>query len=129
MTSKRYCIYCGRVVHRCDCHLADSRLQQFLRRNGQGSYQPAQRDRPYKRGVPPQIKRRERTTLQKHYAAWYAQLVDDYGEQCLHCGATEHLVIDHIIPLAKGGLSIYDNLQLLCRDCNSLKGKLVFDCR
>ena len=29
--------------------------------------------------------------------------------------------IDHIKPLAKGGLHQWDNVQLACRRCNSLK--------
>lgn len=45
---------------------------------------------------------------------------DDY--QCCYCGATEHLTIDHIHPLSKGGSNELDNLQTLCRSCNSRKG-------
>lgn len=30
--------------------------------------------------------------------------------------------VDHIIPLAKGGLHEYRNVQLACRYCNSMKG-------
>ena len=30
--------------------------------------------------------------------------------------------IDHIIPLSKGGLHTWDNVQLACMQCNSLKG-------
>lgn len=30
--------------------------------------------------------------------------------------------IDHIIPREKGGLSIVSNLQVLCRECNAIKG-------
>lgn len=30
--------------------------------------------------------------------------------------------IDHILPIAKGGLHQWDNVQLACRSCNSLKG-------
>jgi 5-methylcytosine-specific restriction endonuclease McrA len=38
-------------------------------------------------------------------------------------------VLDHVIPVAKGGQSVLENLQLLCAECNRLKGKLVIDCR
>lgn len=41
---------------------------------------------------------------------------------CVVCGATEDLTIDHIVPLSKGGLNIIDNVQPLCRRCNSSKG-------
>lgn len=30
--------------------------------------------------------------------------------------------IDHIKPLSKGGLHVWDNVQLACRRCNALKG-------
>ena len=86
-------------------------------------------DTHYKRGVPPQIKRRERATLRKQYTQWYSALVEQYGEQCLNCADTDNLAIDHILPIAKGGLSQFDNLQLLCAECNRIKWKLWIDCR
>lgn len=45
---------------------------------------------------------------------------DDW--RCRQCGATEQLHIDHINPVANGGGNEYDNLQALCRACNSSKG-------
>ena len=45
------------------------------------------------------------------------------GQRCRKCGRrTDDLEIDHIIPIAKGGKSTYDNLQTLCRACNKKKG-------
>lgn len=44
---------------------------------------------------------------------------DDY--RCQHCTATEDLTFDHIYPVSKGGQTTFDNLQLLCRSCNSSK--------
>lgn len=35
------------------------------------------------------------------------------------------LTIDHIIPRSKGGKSTDENLQILCKRCNSVKGNLV----
>lgn len=45
------------------------------------------------------------------------------GYRCRICGRkTNDLEIDHIIPIAKGGKSTYDNLQTLCHRCNYNKG-------
>lgn len=41
---------------------------------------------------------------------------------CQHCGSTEDLTIDHIIPVANDGPTTYENSQVLCRRCNSRKG-------
>lgn len=45
---------------------------------------------------------------------------DDY--RCLHCGADEALSLDHIHPWSLGGEDKIENLQTLCRPCNSRKG-------
>ena len=51
---------------------------------------------------------------------------------CCQCGNSVEkepnllLEIDHIVPIAKGGLTKEDNLQRLCWKCNRSKGaKLV----
>ena len=132
--NRHYCSYCGRVAHRCLCDVDDSHLHQFFARQPQipDSYYPCWMTSPYKRGVPPQIKRKERYQLRKHYNVWYASLVERYGEICVNCAVSAgeaKLVLDHIISIAKGGTSELDNLQILCDDCNRLKGKLCIDCR
>lgn len=45
-----------------------------------------------------------------------------HGSACLRCGSTEHICLDHIIPVVAGGSNDLDNLQPLCRSCNSSKG-------
>lgn len=49
------------------------------------------------------------------------------GNRCRICGrySTTDLEIDHIIPIAKGGKTTFDNLQTLCRDCNKRKGSNI----
>ncbi len=131
--ARRYCTACARSAHRCRCDDEDSALQQFLRRSSTPRpLNPRWRTAPYKRGVPPQIKRRERATLRRNYAVWYAALVEQYGETCANCGVAAdeaRLVIDHVLPIARGGLSEFANLQLLCAECNRIKGKLAIDRR
>lgn len=41
---------------------------------------------------------------------------------CVRCGSTSDLTGDHIIPLRLGGTSTAENIQVLCRSCNSAKG-------
>ncbi|HBC94302.1 MAG TPA: hypothetical protein DCZ10_15745 [Pelotomaculum sp.] len=47
---------------------------------------------------------------------------DNY--RCQWCGATSftaELVIDHIVPVARGGKNNIENLRVLCKDCNEGK--------
>ena len=44
---------------------------------------------------------------------------------CPHCGKhfeLEEMEADHIKPWSKGGTTVADNCQMLCRDCNRTKG-------
>lgn len=59
----------------------------------------------------------------------YLRLEQDQQGRCALCG--EILVpsvrpqVDHIIPVALGGKSLFSNYQLLCQQCNLGKSKLV----
>lgn len=46
------------------------------------------------------------------------------NHRCVICGATKQLSVDHIRSVRRGGTSDRDNLQTLCRSCNSRKGAL-----
>ena len=49
-----------------------------------------------------------------------------YNYQCALCYSQENLVIDHIIPLSKGGTNDIFNLQVLCKECNLRKRDLIY---
>lgn len=51
---------------------------------------------------------------------WKVFQRDDY--QCLRCGSRSDLTADHIYAEVHGGPTTMDNLQTLCRSCNSKKG-------
>ena len=44
------------------------------------------------------------------------------GGQCRSCGSRVELQYDHIIPVAMGGATSAENLQILCGPCNRRKG-------
>ncbi len=41
--------------------------------------------------------------------------------KCVSCGSEVEIEYDHIIPVAKGGSSTFQNIQILCRKCNRKK--------
>jgi hypothetical protein len=51
---------------------------------------------------------------------WRVFRRDNY--RCKHCSTDEDLTADHIIADSLGGPTIIENLQTLCRSCNSKKG-------
>lgn len=53
------------------------------------------------------------------------QVYERDGHKCLACGTESNLTCDHIHPESKGGTTTLDNLQTLCRSCNSKKGVKV----
>ena len=44
------------------------------------------------------------------------------GGKCCMCGSAFEIQYDHIVPVAHGGATTIDNLQILCGDCNRAKG-------
>lgn len=45
--------------------------------------------------------------------------------RCKECGTHKALTVDHIYPESLGGESSLENLQTLCKSCNSRKGITV----
>ena len=43
------------------------------------------------------------------------------GGRCVECDSNFDLQYDHILPLALGGATTLENLQLLCAECNRRK--------
>ncbi|MDR0927936.1 MAG: HNH endonuclease [Ignavibacteria bacterium] len=72
------------------------------------------------------IPKRTDLTLEPPSQSVKERLYKEQNGCCNGCG-NEYLMkdmeIDHIIPKAKGGGDYYENYQLLCGNCNRIKGK------
>ena len=61
--------------------------------------------------------------------AEWSEVLSGCVEACLACGTTEDITVDHIRPVKDGGTDSKDNVQPLCRSCNSSKKCKVIDYR
>jgi len=58
-----------------------------------------------------------------------SKIFNKHGKACLCCGSLKKIALDHVIPVSKGGENSIDNLQPLCRSCNSRKSDKIIDYR
>lgn len=49
-----------------------------------------------------------------------------YSGNCIHCGSSERITMDHLIPVSRGGRHSIGNLAPMCKSCNSRKGKRLY---
>ena len=60
--------------------------------------------------------------LTEHYTKEeWLHLLESSGYRCQHCNSPYELCADHVYPISKGGNNTIDNIQVLCRSCNSRK--------
>lgn len=60
----------------------------------------------------------------------WKSLLERYNNTCLCCRRNDvKLTADHVIPLSKGGSNSIDNIQPLCKSCNSKKHAKHIDYR
>lgn len=68
----------------------------------------------------------DQATYRRGIPTWLRTAVYDRdGRACLECGSDSDLSLDHIYPHSLGGTDTFDNLQTLCRPCNSRKGARI----
>ena len=70
-----------------------------------------------------------------HTAIEWAALQEALDHKCVRCGIPasncegDRLCKDHVVPIYQGGSDGIDNLQPMCRNCNSAKGADATDLR
>lgn len=74
------------------------------------------RNRARRRGAPGSFTREE----------WEARK-KEFNYRCAHCCKLQPLTMDHIIPVTKGGTNYINNIQPLCRPCNTKKWNKLED--
>lgn len=64
---------------------------------------------------------REKGAIGSHTLEEWLLLKEKFNNLCANCHLSKVLTKDHIVPLALGGTDYIDNIQPLCRNCNSQK--------
>lgn len=71
------------------------------------------------------------TTDRRHLQYIRQRLIAEHGMVCALCGkpieSAGELTVDHIVPRAMGGATIYGNCQLAHKSCNLRKGNKYID--
>ena len=71
------------------------------------------------------IEDREELTNSQKEALWAKS-----GGRCCHCGRRVYFgygaTVEHVVPIIKGGTNDWDNLVMLCRECNEAKKSRVY---
>jgi 5-methylcytosine-specific restriction endonuclease McrA len=68
---------------------------------------------------------RERGAIGSHTLQEWNNLKIKFHNRCAFCFKEKKLTKDHILPLIAGGSDYIENIQPLCRECNSRKGKSI----
>jgi 5-methylcytosine-specific restriction endonuclease McrA len=83
---------------------------------------PTQQELKRKNNLLRQQRIRAAREIATHTDEQWWELVAEFDCRCACCGAAGPLAKDHIIPIYQGGSDGIDNIQPLCRSCNSRKG-------
>jgi 5-methylcytosine-specific restriction endonuclease McrA len=95
----------------------------------------AEANRKWRRENPERAALTSRLKKQRRRAAGVLTIADWqgvlalYGSDCLSCGSDDPPTIDHVVPIIQGGSNTVDNVQPLCRTCNTRKGRKTIDYR
>lgn len=104
-----------------DRKYARSNVGKIVNRAAQARYRRTARARDIRRIAKARRRRAEGSFSPEE---WQVKL-RAFGGGCAICDSTEHIEIDHIVPISRGGTNTIDNVQPLCRHCNASKGAKI----
>lgn len=61
----------------------------------------------------------------RNYRKILSELKHKYNFMCVFCWSKDNLTIDHIYPVSRWWTDEIDNLQILCKSCNSKKSNKI----
>ena len=97
--------------------------ESFIDKNGAQTFISSPEDiAAFKRKIIQQYGRKDRIAISDDLRK---KIFTRDGYRCKICESILNLVVDHIYPHSLGGADSEDNLQTLCRSCNSRKGAKV----
>jgi len=70
---------------------------------------------------------REKNAKGSHTFEEWQEMCKKFKQKCAECGKEKKLTKDHIKPLSAGGTDNIENIQPLCRNCNSRKWKFIYE--
>lgn len=108
----------SKAVYAADPERAKARITEWKRRNPE-----------HARALRHAHKAKIRNTNGTYKAAHWKAMCAWFGNRCLACHVVAPLVVDHVIPLSRGGTNTIDNLQPLCATCNHRKYANTVDYR
>lgn len=69
----------------------------------------------------------KKNALGSHSLSEWNLLKDKFNQSCAICLIKTKMTKDHIIPLSKGGSDYIENIQPLCKNCNSKKHNKIIN--
>ena len=63
----------------------------------------------------------KRRTLGTLTVQQWHDICELFDNSCAYCGSKHNLTMDHVVPVARGGLTEYYNIVPACKSCNSSK--------
>ncbi len=58
-------------------------------------------------------------------ASWFETVKERQNHRCAYCSQSLPLTLDHVIPLARGGKHVRENILAACKPCNSRKSDFL----